>query len=220
VLLALVLAGCSMTPSENSGIPRPPEVRATAAPKSPAGESKAAGEEPKAAPTDRTGPAARAGQPVAKGADAKPDPKIRRVEDLPPAAPVAFRPLRVEELPEAPSASGRSRRAKEASAGGAADPKRKTLAAGVAPGQPLRVEDLPSVSAAVRPLRTDELSPELVKRADDLLWNHPSPVGVDIPLEVNGKSYVARFAYHYHEFGSAKKPWGYHKGVTLYSTER
>jgi hypothetical protein len=80
------------------------------------------------------------------------------------------------------------------------------------------IEDLPSVSAAVRPLRPDELSPELVRRADELLWNHPAPVGTDIPLEVNGKSYVARFAIHYHEFGSAQKPWGYHKGVTLYST--
>jgi hypothetical protein len=151
-----------------------------------------------------------------KGPD-KPPPKVQRIEDLPPASPVAFRPLRVEELPEAPAAGGRSRRAKEAMAGGAADPKRKAAAA--AAGQPLRVEDLPSVSAAVRPLRTDELNPELVKRADDLLWNHPAPVGIDVPLEVNGKSYVARFAYHYHEFGSAKKPWGYHKGVTLYSTE-
>ena len=122
----------------------------------------------------------------------------------------------MEELPEAPAAGGRSRRAKEA-AGSAADPKRKG-APGAALGQALRVEDLPSVSAAVRPLRPDELNPELVKRADDLLWNHPSPVGVDIPIEVNGKSYVARFAHHYHEFGGAKKPWGYHKGVTLYST--
>jgi hypothetical protein len=87
-----------------------------------------------------------------------------------------------------------------------------------AAGRALRIEDLPSVSAAVRPLRTDELNPELVRRADELLWNHPAPVGTDIPLEVNGKSYVARFAIHYHEFGSAKKPWGYHKGVTLYST--
>jgi hypothetical protein len=216
VLLLSVLAGCS-TSSENSGIPRPPEVRA-ATPSGAAAEPKATAAEPKAALSDRRRAAA-ALDPAAKAPDKKPDSQIRRVEDLPPSAPVAFRPLRVEELPEAPPV-GRSRRAKEATAGSVADPKRKVVAAGVVPGQPLRVEDLPSVSAAVRPLRTDELSPELVKRADDLLWNHPSPVGVDIPLEVNGKSYVARFAYHYHEFGSAKKPWGYHKGVTLYSTER
>lgn len=102
---------------------------------------------------------------------------------------------------------------------GETEAKETAGAAADSAGRALRIEDLPSVSAAVRPLRTEELNPELVKRADDLLWNHPSPVGIDVPLEVNGKNYVARFAYHYHEFGGAKKPWGYHKGVTLYSTQ-
>ena len=210
--MPMLLAVCSSSPSENSGIPRPPEVRAVAVANGGPGVAKAASPGLVAAPGSID-------QPPSKGPGTKPAPKVQRIEDLPPASPVAFRPLRVEELPEAPPAGGRSRRAKEAAAGSVADPKRKGALPGAAPGQALRVEDLPSVSAAVRPLRTDELNPELVKRADDLLWNHPSPVGVDIPLEVNGKSYVARFAYHYHEFGSAKKPWGYHKGVTLYSTE-
>ena len=211
--MPMLLAVCSSSPSENSGIPRPPEARAAAMAKSGPGVAKAAPLDPSTAVAGSTE------KPAAKGPETKPVPKVQRIEDLPPASPVAFRPLRVEELPEAPAAGGRSRRAKEAAAGSVADPKRKGALPGAAPGQALRVEDLPSISAAVRPLRTDELNPELVKRADDLLWNHPSPVGVDIPLEVNGKSYVARFAYHYHEFGSAKKPWGYHKGVTLYSTE-
>jgi hypothetical protein len=148
--------------------------------------------------------------------------KVRRVEDLPPASPVAVRPLRVDELPEAPPSRNRSRRGKHAKdtvpvAESDVPGARAGLPA--AAGQALRVEDLPSVSAAVRALRNDELNPELVRRADDLLWNHRAPVGTDIPFEVNGKSYIARFALHYHEFGSAQKPWGYHKGVTLYSTE-
>jgi hypothetical protein len=217
MLMPLVLGVCSSSPRENSGIPRPPEMRAAAIGTGAPGEAKS-GVEPKTALVGRSQAAGGSTALADKHGDKKPEPKVRRIEDLPPSAPVAFRPLRVEELPEAPPAGGRSRRAKEGVAGSVADPKRKA-AAGAVPGQPLRVEDLPSVSAAVRPLRTDELNPELVKRADDLLWNHPSPVGVDVPLEVNGKSYVARFAYHYHEFGSAKKPWGYHKGVTLYSTE-
>jgi hypothetical protein len=146
-------------------------------------------------------------------ADATRPSKVRRVEDLPAASPISYRPLRVEELPEAPPVGARGRR-KDATA----DAKATPVAAAAGAGRVVRVEDLPSVSAAVRPLRPEELNPELVKRADDLLWNHPSPVGVDVPLEVDGKSYVARFAYHYHEFGGAKKPWGYHKGVTLYST--
>ena len=138
----------------------------------------------------------------------------RSIEDLPAVSPIAYRPLRVEELPESPGSGKRGRRAKGAA--GAVGPAAVASADGA--GRALRIEDLPSVSAAVRPLRNDELNPELVKKADDLLWNHPSPVGVDVPFDVNGKSYVARFAYHYHEFGGAKKPWGYHKGVTLYST--
>jgi len=154
------------------------------------------------------------GPSEAGGGEATRPSKVRRVEDLPAASPISYRPLRVEELPEAPRVGARGKRSKDATA----DAKANPVAAAPGAGRAVRVEDLPSVSAAVRPLRPEELNPELVKRADDLLWNHPSPVGVDVPLEVDGKSYVARFAYHYHEFGGAKKPWGYHKGVTLYST--
>jgi hypothetical protein len=147
-------------------------------------------------------PALASGAEKAPSPEKRPPPKAQRIEDLPTATPVAYRPLRVEELPEAPPAKGKSRRGK----------------GGPVAGQPLRIEDLPAVSDAVRPLRPDELNPELVKRADDLLWNHPAPVGVDVPFEVGGKNYIARFALHYHEFGSDKKPWGYHKGITIYST--
>jgi hypothetical protein len=150
--------------------------------------------------------------------DAQRSTKVRRIEDLPTAGPVAVRPLRPEELPAA-GPGGRSRGAKGGAASAASDPMATAgPAARAGAGRGLRIEDLPSVSAAVRPLRPEELNPELVRRADDLLWNHKAPVGTDIPFELNGKSYVARFAIHYHEFGGTKKPWGYHKGVTLYST--
>jgi len=138
----------------------------------------------------------------------------RRIEDLPAASPIAYRSLRVDELPEAPGLGKRGRKGKNAASVGSKD----GASASADAARALRIEDLPSDSAAVRPLRNDELNPDLVKKADDLLWNHPSPVGVDVPFELNGKNYVARFAYHYHEFGGAKKPWGYHKGVTLYAT--
>ncbi|HMJ52771.1 MAG TPA: hypothetical protein VK540_11865 [Polyangiaceae bacterium] len=193
LLLPLVLSVCSSPVSETEGRPRPPEERVTALGMGASGEGKAASERPVTTPA---GPLDPRSAPATEAA------RIRRVEDLPPATPVAYRPLRVEELPQVPPTGKRSRRSKEAPAAG-----------------PLRIEDLPSVSAAVRPLRPDELNPELVQRADDLLWNHPAPVGVDVPFEVKGRSYVARFALHYHEFGGDKKPWGYHKGVTLYSTE-
>jgi hypothetical protein len=164
--------------------------------------------DPRAVPVDPSAPEAVSAAP--------PVSQVRKIEDLPTASPVAYRPLRVEELPEAPGSGAKGRRGKEQLAG--IEAKAMANASPAAAARALRIEDLPAVSAAVRPLRPEELNPELVQRADDLLWNHPSPVGVDVPLEVNGKSYVARFAYHYHEFGGAKKPWGYHKGVTLYST--
>jgi hypothetical protein len=149
---------------------------------------------------------------------APPSTKVRRIEDLPTAGPVAVRPLRPEELPAA-GPGGKSRRAKGAAASAASEPMAPASSAASAGGvRGLRIEDLPSVSAAVRPLRPEELNPDLVRRADDLLWNSHAPVGTDIPFELNGRSYVARFAIHYHEFGGTKKPWGYHKGVTLYST--
>ena len=147
--------------------------------------------------------------------DAQRSTKVRRIEDLPTAGPVAVRPLRPEELPAA-GPGGRSRQAKSGAASEPRAPAGPAASAGGVRG--LRIEDLPSVSAAVRPLRPEEMNPELVRRADDLLWNHKAPVGTDIPFELNGISYVARFAIHYHEFGGTKKPWGYHKGVTLYST--
>jgi hypothetical protein len=188
------------------------EAQAQAAPRTESGAQK--GAEPA---TVAPGPsAAGSAEPGAAQPKAARSGSARRIEDLPSASPIAYRALRVEELPEAPGAGKRGRRAK-----GAAGADAKAAAVASADGaRGLRIEDLPSDSAAVRPLRNDELNPDLIKKADDLLWNHPSPVGIDVPFELNGKSYVARFAYHYHEFGSAKKPWGYHKGVTLYSTER
>jgi hypothetical protein len=194
VLLPLVLAVCSSPASESRSGPRSPEGQVAVIAKAPPAE---------VAATEAQQPS-----------------KVRRIEDLPPAAPVAVRPLRTDELPEAAS-PGRARRGKEGSTLAVSEQAAPPggVAKGKVAGGALRIEDLPSVSAAVRPLRPEELNPELVRRADELLWEHPAPVGTDIPLEVNGKSYIARFALHYHEFGSAQKPWGYHKGVTLYSTE-
>jgi hypothetical protein len=206
VVLALSVRSSAI--SGNGGAPRPPHGRLEAAGKGPALAGIGLSVEAKGVTTVRpvAAPAAPSEPPAtqrtegARPAETAPPAKVRRIEDLPAATPVAYRPLRVEELPQAPPTGAKSKRGKAAAA------------------QPLRIEDLPSISDAVRPLRPDEMNPELVKRADDLLWNHPAPVGVDVPFEVNGKNYIARFALHYHEFGSDKKPWGYHKGVTIYST--
>jgi hypothetical protein len=214
----MVLGARSNPVKEMGAIARPAQAHSlTAIPIDPAEAAiGSSADAPGAGPKTSDAAEARGGPAAADSA------KVRRVEDLPASSPIAYRPLRVEELPEAPGSGKRGRRGKDASSAKEApsgtDAKATAAAAGSA-SRALRVEDLPSVSAAVRPLRPEELNPELVQLADDLLWNHPSPVGVDVPLEVKGKSYVARFAYHYHEFGGTKKPWGYHKGVTLYSTK-
>jgi hypothetical protein len=89
-----------------------------------------------------------------------------------------------------------------------------------AAGHPLRVEDLaPAGPVAVRPLRVEELNPELLRNADEVLWKYDAPIGSEVGVVVEGKTYVARFEQHYHEEGGPLRPWGYHKGVTLYASE-
>jgi hypothetical protein len=81
----------------------------------------------------------------------------------------------------------------------------------------VRVEDLPPV--VMRKLTPEELSPSLIKKASQLLWKFDSPIGSEIVIEDGGRSVVARFEQHFHEVGGPLKPWGFHKGVTLYAAE-
>lgn len=83
-----------------------------------------------------------------------------------------------------------------------------------------RVEDLPVTPfTAARKLSTGELTPELVRRAAALLLSQLPPIGTEIPLEVHGRMYIARVETHFHEIGGPKRPWGYHRGMTLYWAE-
>jgi hypothetical protein len=99
-------------------------------------------------------------------------------------------------------------------------PNGSRVASPAGAGHPLRVEDLaPAGPVAVRPLRVEELTPELLRQADEVLWRYDAPIGSEVAVEVDGKAYVARFEQHYHEEGGPQRPWGYHKGVTLYTAE-
>lgn len=83
-----------------------------------------------------------------------------------------------------------------------------------------RVEDLPLARPAPgRQLSSRELTRELVRKAREILSSQYLPLGAEIPLEVHGRVYIARVERHFHEVGGPKRPWGYHKGMTLYSTE-
>jgi hypothetical protein len=81
----------------------------------------------------------------------------------------------------------------------------------------MKVEDLPPV--VMRKLTPEELTPELIRKSTDVLWKFDSPVGSEIVLEAEGKSFIARFEEHFHEVGGPQRPWGLHKGITLYAAE-
>jgi hypothetical protein len=81
----------------------------------------------------------------------------------------------------------------------------------------VKVEDLPPV--VMRKLTAEELSPSLIKKASELLWKFDAPIGSEIVIEHDGRSVVARFEQHFHEIGGPLRPWGFHKGITLYAAE-
>ena len=81
----------------------------------------------------------------------------------------------------------------------------------------VKIEDLPPVE--LRKLTPQELTPSLIKKSESLLWDLDSPIGSEVMLEAEGKSFVARFEQHFHEWGGPVKPWGPHKGITLYAAE-
>jgi hypothetical protein len=94
------------------------------------------------------------------------------------------------------------------------------MRAAVKPPAPpvVKVEDLPPV--VMRKLTPEELTPELIRKSTDVLWKFDSsPVGSEIVLEAEGKSFIARFEEHFHEVGGPQRPWGLHKGITLYAAE-
>jgi hypothetical protein len=70
-------------------------------------------------------------------------------------------------------------------------------------------------------LPQSEVTPELAAAAQRLLEKHPdAPFGTEFDLEYGGKRYVARIEEHYHEPGGPDRPYGHHRGVTLYRSQR
>jgi hypothetical protein len=71
------------------------------------------------------------------------------------------------------------------------------------------------------PLTQEEVTPELAAVAKRLLEEHPeAPFGTQFSLEYAGKNYIARIEEHYHEPGGPERPYGHHRGVTLYRSHR
>lgn len=72
-----------------------------------------------------------------------------------------------------------------------------------------------------RPLRSGEKSGEVGKAAVSIL--NSSELGDQTPFEIDGQSYMGRTEPHYHpppppgeDPAKYPKPWGWHKGVTVF----
>src|SRR5439155_13165912 len=57
----------------------------------------------------------------------------------------------------------------------------------------LRPEDLPRAApVATRPLQPLELTPELIRKADEMLRRQEQPLGTQVVVETRDKTYIAR----------------------------
>ncbi len=71
-----------------------------------------------------------------------------------------------------------------------------------------------------RHVRGEEMTREIAQRAREILdANRDAAFGTEVPFDVDGHAYVGRIEEHYHEPGGPKKPWGRHRGVTVYHAE-
>jgi hypothetical protein len=64
------------------------------------------------------------------------------------------------------------------------------------------------------------MTPAVAQRAREILdENSGAAYGTEVPFEIDGQSYIGRIEEHYHEPGGPRKPWGRHRGVTVYHAE-
>jgi hypothetical protein len=75
----------------------------------------------------------------------------------------------------------------------------------------------PAAGTPLRRLLKREVSRAIAKHARRIIDAYAGePFGTEIPFEVEGKTYVARFEEHYHEPGGQLRPWGPHPGVSVF----
>lgn len=69
----------------------------------------------------------------------------------------------------------------------------------------------------LRPVTDAALEQALAPRAQEILEEHAyAPIGAEIPFEHEGEPFVARIEIHEHPHGGPRRPWGPHRGVTVY----
>lgn len=76
----------------------------------------------------------------------------------------------------------------------------------------------PGAAAVLRRLRNAEVTPAISAAAVRILREHRhQPYGFEVPFEADGRRYVGRIERHYHPPGGAARPWGHHKGVSVFA---
>jgi len=69
----------------------------------------------------------------------------------------------------------------------------------------------------LRRLREHELDSALLQHAQRILRDHhDEPFGTESAFDQGDQRYVGRIEEHFHPVGGARRPWGYHVGVSLF----
>jgi hypothetical protein len=80
--------------------------------------------------------------------------------------------------------------------------------------------DQAETETKLRRLRQSEVTRAHGIKAKEILNStRGQPFGAEVRFELNGKSYAAVIEHHYHEPGGEARPWGWHRGISLFAVE-
>lgn len=69
----------------------------------------------------------------------------------------------------------------------------------------------------LRRIKTAELNTETIQISATIVHAHyRDPIGTEISFDSGNRHFVGRIERHYHEFDSKGRPWGFHKGCSLF----
>lgn len=75
----------------------------------------------------------------------------------------------------------------------------------------------PRCAPTLRRIKTRELSAETIQISATIVREHyKDPIGTEIAFDSGNRRFVGRIERHYHEFDSEGRPWGFHKGCSLF----
>jgi len=87
-----------------------------------------------------------------------------------------------------------------------------TTSPAAAPGQERPTE--------IRRMRFSEVDSSLGRRARQILDDtRDRPLGTEVVFTHRGRTCMARIERHYHEPGGSARPWGWHRGISLFVVE-